>query len=87
MNGWAVILAGLIVGALLDPIVQLVRRWRQRQRCRVYWGSHGCEKLRWHRGPHLCRCAHDDYPADGSVINVGAPPYYGPDTYFYGEDA
>jgi len=64
--------------------------------CRVYWGSHGCRLTRGHEGPHLCDCAVDDwqdyielggyiYP-DG-VLNVGAPPYYGPDTHFYGEDA
>jgi hypothetical protein len=22
--------------------------------CRVYWGSHGCERERGHRGPHRC---------------------------------
>jgi hypothetical protein len=61
--------------------------------CRVYWGSHGCHLPRGHEGPHLCDCANKpdvdpvtrEYP-DGT-LNVGAPPYYGPDTRFYGEDA
>jgi hypothetical protein len=52
--------------------------------CRVYWGSHGCSLERGHDGPHLCSCAGD--PDDPGVLNVGAPPYYGPDTHFYGED-
>lgn len=51
--------------------------------CRVYWGSsHGCDRPRGHLGPHLClTCRTDD--EDGWV---GAPPYYGPGTRFYGED-
>ena len=52
-------------------------------RCRVYWGSHGCNLPRGHSGPHLCACA--DIPA--SKGGVGKPPYYGPETRFYGEDA
>lgn len=40
--------------------------------CRVYWGSHGCDKERGHKGPHACRC--------------GTPPYRGRWTRFYGED-
>lgn len=63
--------------------------------CRVYWGSHGCQLERGHDGPHLCHCARDDwqdhlpdgYEDDEGVCNVGAPPYYGTDTAFYGEDA
>lgn len=58
--------------------------------CRVYWGSHGCCLKRGHEGPHICDCAVEDPEprdnADGTV-NVGAPPYYGPETRFYGEDA
>lgn len=50
--------------------------------CRVYWGSHGCDLPRGHDGPHICECADRSEPG-----NVGAPPYYGPDTIFYGEDA
>lgn len=61
--------------------------------CRVLWGTHGCCLPRGHDGPHRCDCADDPdvdpvtrlYP-DG-VVNVGAPPYYGPDTHFFGEDA
>jgi hypothetical protein len=55
--------------------------------CRVYWGSHGCCLPRGHhlvpgKDQHCrCECAADE---EG---NVGAYPYYGPDTYFYGEDA
>ncbi len=62
--------------------------------CRVYWGSHGCKLERGHDGPHLCCCAvknwqdfPDGYEDKDGVLNVGAPPYYGPDTRFYGEDA
>lgn len=54
--------------------------------CRVYWGSHGCSLERDHDGPHLCDCHVDAKYPDG-VVNVGAPPYYGPETNFYGEDA
>lgn len=62
--------------------------------CRVYWGSHGCCLPRGHDGPHLCECANgEDGPTDpradtvADAINVGAPPYYGPETTFYGDDA
>jgi hypothetical protein len=62
--------------------------------CRVFWGSHGCDKPRGHRGRHLCQSC-------GSWWErllpwrlrlrwtgyVGAYPYYGPETQFYGEDA
>lgn len=50
--------------------------------CRVYWGSHGCCRPRGHQGPHLCLSCRDD-DEDGWV---GAPPYYGTETRFYGED-
>lgn len=51
--------------------------------CRVYWGSHGCDRPSGHDGPHLClSCWTED--EDGWI---GAPPYYGPETCFYGEDA
>lgn len=51
--------------------------------CRVYWGSHGCDRPRGHDGPHLClKCRYPD-----EIGWTGAPPYYGPDTEFYGEDA
>lgn len=52
-------------------------------KCRVYWGSHGCCLPRGHDGPHLCDCA--DVPPE--LGGVGKPPYYGPSTQFYGEDA
>lgn len=54
--------------------------------CRVYWGSHGCMLPRGHQGPHLCECSLKPPPTNPNVVNVGAPPYYGPDTRFYGED-
>lgn len=28
-----------------------------------------------------------EYADDSGCFNVGAPPYYGPDTRFWGEDA
>jgi hypothetical protein len=55
-----------------------------REACRVYWGSHGCDRWRDHEGPHICFSCWDEVDQDGYV---GAPPYYGPDTRFYGEDA
>ena len=70
-----------------------------RERCRVYWGSHGCDLPGGHGGRHRCACADDpcdcddegcceDCPRDGRCIhNVGAYPYYGWGTGFYGEDA
>jgi hypothetical protein len=66
----------------LEPGPYPMPHWRKYdQVCRVYWGSHGCALPRGHDGPHLCRCAWED-PRD----SVGAPPYYGPETHFYGED-
>lgn len=57
--------------------------------CRVYWNSHGCMFERGHEGPHVCKCAVTDdiewHSPDST--NVGAPPYYGPETHFFGEDA
>lgn len=63
-------------------------------RCDVYWGSHGCDLERGHGGPHRCSCADDpdidpvtkEYRSEPGVFNVGAPPYYGPETRFYGDD-
>jgi hypothetical protein len=40
----------------------------------------------------MCGCAWDErgerlpYEYPDGTVNVGAPPYYGPDTRFYGED-
>lgn len=56
--------------------------------CRVYWGTHGCRLERGHDGPHVCVCVDDKDACDTpTTMNVGGPPYYGPDTHFYGEDA
>lgn len=60
--------------------------------CRTYWGTHGCLLPRGHGGSHVCVCAvTEQVDAEGRVVdgegNVGAWPYYGPDTRFYGEDA
>ena len=52
--------------------------------CRVFWGSHGCDLPRDHPGPCLCTSCWDPEDMDGYV---GAWPYYGPETQFYGEDA
>jgi len=60
--------------------------------CRVYWGSHGCHLVRGHDGHHLCCCDcvnhPDSDPESGLLDNgcVGAFPFYGPQTRFYGED-
>lgn len=70
---------------------------RARTDCQVYWGSHGCMFERGHPGPHECHHC-DCYDHEGRAGNrmdddgeewlcVCKPPYYGPDTYFYGEDA
>jgi hypothetical protein len=64
--------------------------------CRVYWGSHGCHEPRGHPAevPHACDCCecmnHPDPDPDnpGSEPScVAKPPYHGPDTRFYGDDA
>lgn len=52
--------------------------------CRVYWGSHGCDLPRGHDGPHVCESCWDPDDTEGYV---GRPPYYGPETRFWGEDA
>lgn len=67
-------------------------------RCRVYWGSHGCDLERAHTGGHICDCCdcpdghHDGITAPEEigypgVVCVARAPYYGPETVFYGEDA
>lgn len=54
--------------------------------CRVYWGSHGCERPKGHEGDHWCDCCDcEDHPDDSGC--VAGPPYYGAETRFYGEDA
>ena len=61
--------------------------------CRVYWGSHGCHEPRGHppEVPHACDCCecpdHPHHPQEDKWMCVARPPYYGPDTRFYGEDA
>jgi hypothetical protein len=66
-----------------------------RESCRVYWGSHGCQYERGHDGHCKCECCecvehdHDALLDDGDGIEyicVGAHPYYGEMTRFYGED-
>lgn len=66
------------------------------QWCDTYWGSHGCDLPKGHDGPRICDCAlmdngeyHPDtrtYYDEPGVVNVGAPPCYGPETHFYGDD-
>lgn len=64
--------------------------------CRVYWGSHGCHRPRGHDPELPCECccceceSHPDPDPDNPNSEpscVAKPPYYGPDTHFYGEDA
>lgn len=54
--------------------------------CRVYWGSHGCQFERDHKQPCRCDCCGDDC-APEHIGCAGSPPYYGPETVFYGGDA
>jgi hypothetical protein len=62
--------------------------------CDVNWGSHGCMHPRGHDVsiPHECPCCecgeHHPYPRwpDTGVLCVAKPPYYGPETRFYGDD-
>ena len=54
--------------------------------CRVYWGSHGCERPHGHEGDHWCDCCDCKNHPDPDSGCVAGPPYYGPDTKFYGED-
>jgi hypothetical protein len=64
--------------------------------CRVYWGSHGCERERGHEGFHLCDCCEcEDHignrgecsDGDGEYLCVATWPYFGEGTSWYGEDA
>ena len=57
--------------------------------CRVYWGSHGCQLPRGHDGPCECGCCECDPHDEDSHEREGCVakwPYYGPETWFYGED-
>lgn len=60
----------------------------------VYWGSRGCVLPYRHAGPCICDCvleAAERLP-DGRLAiiveegDVGAPPYYGAATSFFGDD-
>ena len=63
--------------------------------CDTYWGTHGCDLPRGHDGPCDCGCCtceeeggthpHPD-PNEPNYICVSKPPYYGPETTFYGDD-
>lgn len=58
--------------------------------CDIYWGSHGCQFPPGHSGPHVCICCDDpsNHATDPNHSEgcVGAPPYYGDQTRFYGDD-
>jgi hypothetical protein len=55
--------------------------------CRVYWGSHGCDRPRNHEGDCVCLdCLYDELGNPEWAAYRGMPPYYGPETRFYGED-
>ncbi len=56
--------------------------------CEVFWGSHGCDLPRGHDGYCRCDCADDEdaVPLAEGGCNVGAYPYYGPETILYGRD-
>lgn len=55
--------------------------------CDVNWGSHGCKHQHHHSAdiPHECYCCE----CQGDTCDPGCvakPPYYGPETNFYGND-
>lgn len=58
-----------------------------RDDCQTYWGSHGCRFEAGHEG--ACECSCCDCPDDQACEPgcVAKPPYYGPETRFYGDDA
>ena len=61
---------------------------KARPGCRVYWGSHGCDLPRGHAGDgHDCGCCECQNHPDPDSGCVAKPPYYGPETRFYGEEA
>lgn len=58
--------------------------------CSVYWGSHGCKLAKNHKGYCECDCCicddeHTSEPIDGFCC-VAKFPYYGNNTWFYGDD-
>lgn len=54
--------------------------------CQVYWNSHGCRFMCGHDGPCECDCCDCETTPCHSWC-VAKPPYYGPETLFYGADA
>lgn len=71
------------------PLRWWERAWfwlRPWEGCRTYWGSHGCDRRRGHRGRHRCggllrdRCCH----------GYEAPPWWAPwrpdTTRYFGDD-
>lgn len=58
-----------------------------RDDCQVYWGSHGCSLTRGHEGACICSCCDNTVQNCDDTGCVAHPPYYGPDTKFYGADA
>lgn len=59
-------------------------------RCRTYWGTHGCRFERGHESDCECECADevtDKNRADPQFLDASRPPYYGPGTRFFGDDA
>ncbi|NWL34415.1 hypothetical protein DM791_16145 [Paenarthrobacter nitroguajacolicus] len=83
--------------ALFNLAINWENCFMEDNRCRVYWGSHGCHLARGHESLHTCDCCEcDDHLAhagvfvdeDGDeVLCVASWPYYGPATQFYGEDS
>ncbi len=55
--------------------------------CETYWGTHGCELHKGHGGYCICCCECQDHLTREEDGCVGAFPYYGKDTKFYGADA
>jgi hypothetical protein len=52
---------------------------RLHRTCRVFWGTHGCRKLRGHTGLHQCVCHESPYH---SIMTSEGLLYWS----FYGED-
>lgn len=60
--------------------------------CDTYWGSHGCDKSKGHKGDHECDCC-DCLNRIHHILQFYIPfmwrgcvarwPYYGKDTKFY----
>lgn len=57
-----------------------------RNYCDVNWGSHSCSLPRDHEGKCVCCCICKDHVNDPRDGCVGAWPYYGPQTRFFGGD-